>query len=74
MNGQAELKCNNLSYSGEFKDGEISGKGTFKWTKEGLTCQFQGMIKDSKFLSGKFEIKQGEKTIHSFEGVFDVPF
>jgi hypothetical protein len=32
------------------------------------------MIKDSKFLSGKFEIKQGEKTIHSFEGVFDVPF
>jgi len=52
----------------------ISGKGTFKWTKEVASCEFKGESKDSKFCNGKFEVKQGEKTIHSFEGVFDVPF
>jgi hypothetical protein len=38
LNGTAELKTNNLTYSGDFKDGEISGKGTFKWTKEAASC------------------------------------
>ena len=57
MNGAGELKSNSLVYMGDFKDGEIFGKGTFTWTKDDLQLKFSGTSQDRTFLNGKFEAK-----------------
>jgi len=74
VNGAGELKSNSLVYLGDFKDGEIFGKGTFTWTKDDLQLKFSGTSQDRTFLNGKFEAKQGSNVVASFEGVFNVPF
>ena len=49
ITGTAELKSNALSYQGDFKDGEISGKGTFTWPKDGLQLKFAGQTQNQIF-------------------------
>ncbi len=44
ISGNGELKSGSLIYSGDFKDGEICGKGTFTWTKDDLQVKFAGAI------------------------------
>ena len=41
--GTGELKSSALNYQGDFKDGEISGKGTFTWSKDGAQLKFSGL-------------------------------
>jgi len=49
ISGTAELKSNALNYHGEFKDGDISGKGTFTWTKDASSCKFAGYSQNQVF-------------------------
>jgi len=40
INGSGELKSETANYSGEFKDGVISGKGTLQWSTNGRQLKF----------------------------------
>ena len=42
----------NFSYEGEFKNGQINGKGTFIWHKSDVYNKYVGEFKDDK-LHGK---------------------
>lgn len=73
INGAGELKSESANYSGDFKDGVISGKGSLLWSNQTRQLKFTGLFDSVNFISGKLEIKDGDQ-VKNIEGLFEVPF
>lgn len=75
LTGPGELKTQDMAYSGEFKDGKFSGKGTITWTSpDNRSLKYQGTTDGTQFLTGKFEVKLNDQVVQVMDGQFNIPF